>query len=213
MARRIPAQAASLFAGVTAVLILLTIAGVRLAGDKLFNYQEQVDYPFPYKKTLIVALTGGPGRIESAIQELEDKKGLHLFIAGAGSKSSRKKIFENLSAPVKAKIDSEMSSMITIERESRNTLENAYAVEKYLKDKPHIENIILVTASYHMKRSLFIFRTVFEDKYYIAPRTARYRGSITRTNWMKSGQSIFVVLDQFGKYFLARTFFPFLKKI
>ena len=58
------------------------------------------------------------------------------------------------------------------DKRSRNTLENAQEVDKWLKENKDIKSIILVSSYYHLPRSIMIFEKEISSKVRIYPKPA-----------------------------------------
>ena len=81
---------------------------------------------------------------------------------------------------------------ILLERESKNTVENILCAMVVLQRAfylDRIKKIILVTAEYHMRRSLAIARYLFPKHIEIIPCPAR-DDNTNRNNWMNSPEGI-----------------------
>ena len=111
------------------------------------------------KKSLIVVLTGGKGRIEKGIELLRKGNGKILLISEVFKKEKvkNKYLFED-------NIDLK-ECCIFFEEKAKNTFQNASEVSNWLKDKKvNIESIQLITSYYHIPRSFIIFNKFFPDK-------------------------------------------------
>jgi len=100
----------------------------------------------------IVVLTGGKNRIEKGVDLLSKGYGEKLFISG---------VFMPSEIEAKFSLEKEKNELfkccIFFDQESKNTLENAKEVAKWLNENKDIESIILVSSYYHLPRSILIF--------------------------------------------------------
>jgi uncharacterized SAM-binding protein YcdF (DUF218 family) len=110
----------------------------------------------------IIALTGGEGRLQAAFDLLDQDKGQRLLISGVHAETSRAKILEAAGgAPRRA------DCCIYLGRSAENTIGNA-SESAFWIDTYHFKKVIIVTASYHMPRSLLELRAVLPDTEFIA---------------------------------------------
>ncbi|RZV49630.1 MAG: YdcF family protein, partial [Sphingomonadaceae bacterium] len=113
------------------------------------------------KAYAIVALTGGPNRIEQAVDRLADGRGERLLIAGADPLVTEADIIERLGG--KAAL---VGCCVDLGSESVDTRSNAEEAKRWLdvQDKPD-GDIWLVTSDWHMDRAIYEFERGFgEDR-------------------------------------------------
>ena len=101
----------------------------------------------------IVVLTGGKNRIEKGVDLLSKGYGEKLLISG---------VFMPSEIEAKFSLEKEKNELfkccIFFDQESKNTLENAKEVAKWLNENKDIKSIILVSSYYHLPRSILIFK-------------------------------------------------------
>lgn len=184
----------------------------KFAGDSLYNYEPTPAIDKIGHSTLIVCLAGGKGRIQSALSLYSRGKGVALFIAGAGPKSTRESILrEHLPPEAIVSIDQPRRDNIIVETQSRNTIENAYAISRFIRSNPEITDVILITSAYHMRRSLLILENALGQQVSVHPYTAKEGAAILRENWTESLIGIGVTLEEYSKLVLAKIFIPLLE--
>jgi uncharacterized SAM-binding protein YcdF (DUF218 family) len=98
----------------------------------------------------IVVLTGGKGRIDEGLSLLLSGIGKHLYISGVDEAVTREELFKNF--PLARRFD---SCCLTLGYEAKNTRGNADEVAAWVM-RQHFHSIIVVTAHYHMPRSLMM---------------------------------------------------------
>ena len=98
-----------------------------------------------------VVLTGGKKRIEEGFALLKHEKVKRLFITGVGDKATDGEILSRSTYL--------SSSQIELGREAKSTEGNATEAKNWI-EKNNIKSITLVTASYHMPRSMLEFKGV-----------------------------------------------------
>ncbi|MCO5143665.1 MAG: YdcF family protein [Oligoflexia bacterium] len=199
----------SIFAGSAAILILLLITGVRFFGDSLY------EFPRPYsEKNLpsdgaIICLAGGKFRIEAALQLFSEGIGSRLLIVGAGEKTSPSSILRSHAPQLMGKISQDRFERIQVETESKNTIENAFVVAHFLEKNPDLNEIILITSSYHHKRALLMIEQQIHNKkdLKIIPFVAKEE-TLDKNNWWHTWLGIQVTVIEYAKLLFARFFVP-----
>jgi len=108
----------------------------------------------PPASDAIVALTGGEGRLAAGLELLELGKGQRLLISGVHSGTTRAELFAAVGQlPMRA------ACCVDLGRGAENTIGNAGETAVWA-DKHGYRSIIVVTATYHMPRSLMELRAV-----------------------------------------------------
>jgi uncharacterized SAM-binding protein YcdF (DUF218 family) len=159
--------AASLLLGMA--LGVITLAFV-LAGD-IYEYQDTVDGVHLPPVDAIIVLAGGRGRIQAAgdvwyryWEVAQDSKGARkpplLFISGMGPQSNWQTLTRQLRRGVLEVIRPEN---VFLEKESQNTEANALWVARHAEQRAW-GRVLLITSSYHMKRSRFMFERILRGR-------------------------------------------------
>lgn len=104
----------------------------------------------------IIVLTGGDKRIETGFNLLKEDVAPELFITGVDTRVKRLEELKQLYVD----LDPLYKSRITVGQEASDTIGNAFEVKQWLSSKNATKKIVLVTANYHMPRSVLIFKTV-----------------------------------------------------
>ena len=152
------------------ILIGILLLAFVLAGE-IYDFQESVDGTHLPQVDAIVCLAGGRGRIAAAgdlwfryfeaVQTVKGKLPI-LYISGMGHQSTWHVFARQLRAGVKDVIKEDQ---VILETESGNTPENAEFLGKVARAN-HWHSILLMTSSYHMRRSLWIFDRVLKKQDY-----------------------------------------------
>jgi len=100
----------------------------------------------------IVVLTGGSGRLETGLKLLNDGLGKKLFVSGVTKGLQPIDLFNS-----SAQIISELKCCIKIGYDASNTAENAKETASWF-NAHNFTSLRVVTASYHMPRSMMEFR-------------------------------------------------------
>jgi uncharacterized SAM-binding protein YcdF (DUF218 family) len=96
----------------------------------------------------IVVLTGGARRMRTAGQLLQEERGRQLLVSGVNRAVTRQAVARLLGVGAKL-----FRCCVTIDYAAQNTRGNANETRKWVR-KHSFKRLIVVTASYHMPRSL-----------------------------------------------------------
>lgn len=106
---------------------------------------QEVFYKRP--PDLIVVFTGHKGRIPYAVSLAKKYKQNSLFISGVHSKNT----VDTLIAPMN--LDGKINpDLLHIDYLARNTVENVLSTLQFLRKKPGLETILIVSHDYHIMR-------------------------------------------------------------
>ena len=112
-------------------------------------------------------LTGGKNRIEKGVDLLSKGYGNKLLISG---------VFMPSEIEAKFSLEKEKSELfrccVFFDERSKNTLENAVEVDKWINQNKDIKSIILVSSYYHLPRCIMIFEKKISSKVKIYPKPA-----------------------------------------
>jgi uncharacterized SAM-binding protein YcdF (DUF218 family) len=103
----------------------------------------------------IVALTGGEGRLQAGLELLEHGKGERLLISGVHSETTREELF----AAVGGETPTRAACCVDLGRSAVDTISNAGETAAWVNEH-NFNSLIVVTASYHMPRSLMELQAV-----------------------------------------------------
>jgi uncharacterized SAM-binding protein YcdF (DUF218 family) len=183
------------------------IIGIRLLGDKLYDFPVNPGPTEIPAHSAIVVLAGGKFRIEAALSLFAAGIGDDLFIIGAGKKATPYSLIRVNSPELFGQIPDDRYARIQVENESRDTIENAFAVRKLLQQRPGLKNIILITSSYHMRRAQFILETQLPPGIKVTPFTSPAE-SIDRTNWWHTWLGVQLTVREYLKFLMASFVLP-----
>lgn len=154
-------------------------------------------YPveLPTKPEAIVVLTGGSNRIEEGLEIMSDRGCHSLFISGVNRDVSRHDILGRVQK--NANIN---NCDLELGYTARNTHENAQEVLAWL-EKKNYKSMVLVTAHYHLPRSLLEFKA-------IAPNLKIYPYAVYpdvqhKTYTESASTRILIVLKEYHKFLAA----------
>ena len=146
--------------GTLAALVALASCGVMvfLGGFAAFLWMlDRLERaPLP-SADAIVALTGGQGRIEDALDLLSRGYGRRLLITGVNERTSREAI-ARLSPMQRGLVE----CCVDLDYRARNTVQNAAEIGRWAKAQG-FSSLIVVTSNYHLPRTLAELGQILPD--------------------------------------------------
>ncbi|MEI9996261.1 MAG: YdcF family protein [Rhizomicrobium sp.] len=135
------------------LLIVVALVVLYVAGFALFVGTLPTRPTQALKADAIVALTGGDARLDAAVALLEGGTGKRLLISGVNKASTKDEL--------KRRSDGgrRFACCADIGYAAEDTYGNAEEAAAWIAAH-HYKSLILVTASYHMPRSLRLFRSL-----------------------------------------------------
>ena len=148
-----------------ALSLLLLLYAV---GFVLFAFTLGGPAPASVKATdAAIVLTGGSGRIEHAIDVLDQGKAKRLLVAGVDPAVTKSDIARRV--PGKRRL---VTCCVDLGSESVDTRSNAEEAARWL-DRRRFKSIRLITSDWHMRRARYEFRKTLGDKVGIVPDAVR----------------------------------------
>jgi uncharacterized SAM-binding protein YcdF (DUF218 family) len=144
----------------------------------------------------IVALTGGGVRIVAAMSLLSQDKGGRLLISGVHPETTREDLKKRIDDP-----GGKFDCCVDLDRAARNTAGNAIETARWVR-KMGYRSVILVTAQYHMPRSLIELKRALPDVTLIAYPV--FPDQIHAKNWWREPASARLLAGEYVKYLVAR---------
>ncbi len=184
-------------------LILLTglaLAGLWLYGffgfvDQIGALREQGVQPGLESADAIVVLTGGSERVTTGIELLESGNGKKLFISGVHKKLSLDGIVGVQPVPPELR-----ACCIVLGYQAGSTVGNAEETRAWMKAEG-FASLRLVTANYHMPRSLLLFRAAMPDVTIIPhPITP---DSVKLYEWWQHPGTVELLATEYSKFLVA----------
>lgn len=175
----------------------LVILGVAWAGGLLwFSTQVPIAGNAPDTRTdAIVVLTGGTGRVDMGLQLLKKDFAKQLFVSGVArgvDVAALLRVAQN--AP------KELECCISVGYRADDTAGNAAETAGWVKARG-IKSIRLVTANYHMPRSLIEFRRAMPSVL-IIPHPV-FPPQFKRRRWWLWPGTAALLASEFNKYMIA----------
>ncbi len=150
----------------------------------------------PSRRTdAIVVLTGGTGRLRQGFELLAQDRAQELFVSGVGRgvKVSELLDIDQIAPP-------ELACCVVLGYKAGDTHGNALETAAWMK-KQGFTSLRLVTATYHMPRSLLEFRAAM-PQIEILPHPVFSR-NFRQENWWQWPGSTILLAKEYNKYLLA----------
>jgi uncharacterized SAM-binding protein YcdF (DUF218 family) len=151
----------------------------------------------------IVVLTGGSQRLNSGIALLREGKGRKLFVSGVNQQVDLEDLLRSSGDGSQGARD--WACCVVLGHRAIDTLGNAGETAQWMRQQG-FHSLRLVTAWYHMRRSLLEFeRAMPEIK--IVPHPV-FPDQIAHEHWWTRRQTAALLVNEYGKYLatLARPF-------
>ena len=178
------------------IWIILAVAVIWLAG--LVWYSSLIprpSVPSLEKSKAIVVLTGGSDRMAEGLRLLEGGLAQKLFVSGVYHRVEVKELLH-----VARKNPNELECCIELGYTADNTAGNAYETAAWI-EKEGFQSLRLVTASYHMPRSLLEFHRVMPAIEIIAHPV--FPEGFKGEKWWLWPGSTTLIASEFVKYLMA----------
>jgi uncharacterized SAM-binding protein YcdF (DUF218 family) len=146
----------------------------------------------PGQADAIVALTGGEGRLQAGIELLDLGKGRRLLISGVHAGTSREELFAAV-----GQLSPRSACCIDLGRGAEDTIGNADETAAWVKGNGY-RSLIVVTASYHMPRSLMELRSVLPETNLVAYPV--FPDRVRLDEWWSDPETTGVIAGEYLKF-------------
>ena len=133
-----------------------------------------------------IVLTGGPGRIEHAIDVLKEHQAQRLLVAGVDPAVTKADLARRIPGSGKW-----LACCVDLGSESVDTRSNAEEAGRWLANHNY-KSLRLITSDWHMRRARYEFGRVLPDKYEL------------ETDAVRSEPSLITLFGEYNKYLLRR---------
>ena len=144
---------------------------------------------------VIVVLTGGTNRIRTGFDLLAKGSADTMLISGVGRDATVQRMHKRYAPEMLLSADA-----IALDPVARNTQQNARETKRFLETTPH-KHVLLVTANYHMYRSLLEMRHAMPDirftPYPVAPK------EFYLDRWWEDATTRYLMLAEYHKIMLV----------
>ena len=176
---------------VAVVLFVAWLFGLLLFAASLPTAASQ-----PNRKTdAIVVLTGGSGRLHQGLELLAQNKASKLFVSGVYRGVEVEELLT-----VSQQSPQELECCVVLGYEADNTHGNALETARWMKQENYT-SLRLVTATYHMPRSLLEFRRVMPETE-ILPHPVMSR-NFKQQDWWRWRGSAGLLATEYSKFLVA----------
>lgn len=176
---------------VAVVLFVAWLFGLLLFAASLPTAASQ-----PNRKTdAIVVLTGGSGRLHQGLELLAQNKASKLFVSGVYRGVEVEELLT-----VSQQSPQELECCVVLGYEADNTRGNALETARWMKQENYT-SLRLVTATYHMPRSLLEFRRVMPETE-ILPHPVMSR-NFKQQDWWRWRGSAGLLATEYSKFLVA----------
>lgn len=177
--------------------IVAALCVIWLAGLLWFTTQVPTSGDPPTTKTdAIVVLTGGTGRLDMGLRLLEKEVADQLFVSGVARGVDVATLLR-----VAQRAPKELECCISVGYQADDTAGNAEETADWV-NKRGFKSIRLVTASYHMPRSLIEFHHAM-PAILIVPHPV-YPPQFKRSQWWLWPGTASLLASEFNKYVIAK---------
>jgi uncharacterized SAM-binding protein YcdF (DUF218 family) len=140
----IPARLVTIGLGIAVLGVVLAFA----TGFAWFVHRAESPGMAPPHTDGIVAFTGGPDRVETALRLLAEGRADRLLLSGIGGGAELAELARRAGVDPRP-----LATRVTIDRSATTTRGNAAETAAWARDNG-IRSLLVVTASYHMPRAL-----------------------------------------------------------
>lgn len=148
----------------------------------------------------IVVLTGGSLRVSYGFELFDKDKAKQLFITGVDDATNIEELMEVHYASDKVHRAAKAGAVVVLDYEADSTHTNAIQTAKWARPVG-VRSIRLVTANYHLPRSLIEFRRTMPDVVIVPDPVFPENFHLDR--WWHDGVSRELVLSEFHKYIVV----------
>jgi uncharacterized SAM-binding protein YcdF (DUF218 family) len=187
-----------MIAGLTRLVLLLALAWV--AGFFLFvaRLPDHVETPARHTDAIVVP-TGGSERLVEGIRLLNHGLAGKLFVSGVNPDTRIVDLVASLPADAEKPSTTLMTCCILLGHAADNTLGNAEETAAWMAAQG-FHSLRLVTADYHMPRSLIEFRRAMPGMEIVVHPVFP---DLDRQQWWRSPHSASVLAGEYTKYLFA----------
>ena len=144
----------------------------------------------------VVVLTGGSLRLEIGLKLLQDGHGKKLFISGVHRGVEVKELLN-----VARRSPEELDCCVTLGYSADNTVGNARETAVWMREEG-FRSLRLVTASYHMPRSVEEFRAMSPDLVIVDHPV--FPNHVKTDDWWRWPGTTTLIIGEYHKFLIAR---------
>lgn len=183
------------FPVLTALALASWLAGFLSYVSKVESYRQPAIDEALQPVQAIVVLTGGSERVTAGLDLLKEGKGVKLLISGVHSSVKNPALLPLNNMPKELQ-----ECCLVLGHEAGNTRGNALETRDFMAQN-HYDTMTLVTANYHMPRSMVLFAHVMPDKK-ISPFPVQ-PDIVNLDQWWRRPGTLSLLLYEYHKYLYA----------
>jgi uncharacterized SAM-binding protein YcdF (DUF218 family) len=150
----------------------------------------------PVRETdAIVVLTGGSRRVETGLQLLAERRAPRLFVSGVSRGVERTDILRAVPGAA-----ADLADAIALGYGATDTVGNAVESAHWMRQQG-LRSLRLVTANFHMRRSLLEFRHALPEVELVAHPV--FPENFKREGWWRYPGSAALIASEYGKFLVA----------
>tara|TARA_B100000676_G_scaffold267539_1_gene281961 strand:- start:4587 stop:5180 length:594 start_codon:yes stop_codon:yes gene_type:complete len=181
------------------LFILAVSVGFFVWAAGFYRFAQLIPEPTPRSEVAtdaIVVLTGGTRRVGEGLSLLERGLGKKLFVSGVYRGVDVQELLK-----IARRAPGNLKCCIALGYAADNTRGNAEETADWIR-REKITSIRIVTASYHMPRSLLEFRQVLPAGITIVPHPV-FPGGFSTESWWRDVNALKLAISEYHKYLLA----------
>lgn len=194
-----PGFGAAMLRSARRLIVMLCLAGIIWLGGLIWFAEgiPREGTPLPTQTTdAVVVLTGGPARLKAGLAELEAGRARKLFVSGVNPLVELGELLR--AAGDTGKVP---ESAIALGYSADSTVGNASETRQWM-DREGFRSLRLVTASYHMRRSLLEFHRAMPGTEIIAHPV--FPETFMRDSWWSWPGTLALIVNEYHKYVAVR---------
>jgi uncharacterized SAM-binding protein YcdF (DUF218 family) len=180
------------------VLLVLLLAGLGIWGFGLTRFVDSIPRTVAddaRKTDALIVLTGGSLRLETGFELLSRRVAEKLLVSGVGKSVPIEEVLR-----ITGTTQDDMACCVTLGYMAEDTGSNASESAAWVRSN-RISSVRLVTAGYHMPRSLLEFRAALPDVE-IVPHPV-FPEHVMIEDWWRRPGTASLVIGEYNKYLLA----------
>lgn len=182
-----------------AILVLIVLVGFWAAG--FFVFLDKIPRALPSlelqrKVDAIVVLTGGGGRLELGLRLFMRGDAARLFISGVDPEVDKTALLQNRQVDPTI-----LDCCVTLGHSADDTFGNAAETARWMKSEG-LTSVYIVTANYHMPRSMVEFRAALPEAE-LLPRVVD-PSNVHLEDWWRWPGTIRLLTAEYTKYLATR---------
>jgi uncharacterized SAM-binding protein YcdF (DUF218 family) len=149
------------------MIILVPTTLIQHSQNYKIELQHYIDQP-DYKPDLIIVYTGQKGRLSEGFQLASLYPNAQILISGVNhhhSAYSLSQLTDLENYKNKSKNKDHLIEQLSLDYQSKNTIENVYNTLIFLKQNPQFKEIVIISHDYHLYRIQMIFQQLLNNSH------------------------------------------------